>query len=85
MRPLAVGVGVLGFAAVSLLSACATQVSVADMYGPNFGLRVLPHFDAESDPDPKAVVNGLYAPRPLQGTWLRSPSQAPSAGDTWAP
>ncbi len=63
--------------AASLLSACATSVSVSDLYQPNFGRHVLPHFDASADPDPLAIANGLYAPRPLQD------GQFTGAG--WAP
>ena len=71
--------------AVLLLSACATGVSVSDLSGDNFGYRVFPHFDASVDPDPRAVVNGLYAPQPLLGPcyWCSSQSQLNSAG--WAP
>lgn len=55
------------------LSACAS-VSVSDMYRPNFGVRVFPHFDASADPDPAAISNGLYVPRglrppPSQSSW----------------
>jgi hypothetical protein len=52
--------------AVFLLDACATGEYISDIYKPNFGLRVFPHFDASVDPDPIAIANGLYAPRPLQ-------------------
>ena len=46
------------------LSACATSgVSVEDMYKPNFGRYVFPHFDASANPDPGVVANGLYVPR----------------------
>ena len=71
--------------AVLLLSACATSVSVSDLSSPNFGYRVLPHFDASVDPDPRAVANGLYAPRPLLGPcyWCSTQSQMNSAG--WSP
>lgn len=62
--------------AVSLLSACAsTGVSEADLYKPNHGLQVFPHFDAGVNPDPLAVANGLYSQRPLrysqsQSSWV---------------
>lgn len=72
-------------AAVLLLSGCATNVSVSDLSGPNFGYRVFPHFDASVDPDPRAIVNGLYAPQPLQGPcyWCSSQSQLNWSG--WSP
>jgi hypothetical protein len=54
-------------AAAFLFSGCATQDYASRMYGPNFGLRVFPHFDASLDPDPKAIANGLYTAKLLQG------------------
>jgi len=51
---------------VLLLGACATSVSVSNLYQPNFGVRAFPHFDGASDPDPRALSNGLYSPWPLQ-------------------
>lgn len=70
---------------ILFLSACATSISSSDLSGPNFGYRVFPHFDAAVDPDPRAVVNGLYAPQPLLGPcyWCSSQSQLNSAG--WSP
>jgi hypothetical protein len=69
---------------VLLLSACATSVSVSDLYQPNFGRQVLPHWDGSADPDPEAVANGLYTPRPLQQCYLCSP-QAQFQWSGWAP
>jgi len=72
--------------AAFLLSACATQDYVSDMSQPNFGSRVLPHFDASADPDPVAVANGLYSSRPLQGPcYLCSSSQSPMTWGAWSP
>ena len=71
--------------AASLLSACATPDYVSDMYQPNFGRQVLPHFDASADPDPVAVANGLYSSRPLQGTCYLCSSQSPMIWGSWAP
>jgi hypothetical protein len=60
-----------------LLTGCATGgVSQADLYGPNFGVRVLPHFDADHDPDPVAITNGLYSGRPLNPCERCSPQSA---------
>lgn len=70
---------------VLLLSACATSVSASDMYKPNYGLRVLPHFDASVDPDPMAIANGLYAPRPLQDPCYRCSSQSQFNWAGWSP
>jgi hypothetical protein len=78
--------GALVAIAVLLPAACATRDYVSDMYQPNFGLHKFSHFDASSDPDPTAVANGLYAPRPLQRScYLCSPSQAPFDQAGWAP
>jgi hypothetical protein len=57
--------------AVSLLSACAS-ISVSDMYKANFGRQAFPHFDASIDPDPLAITQGLYAPRPLRSSQSQS-------------
>jgi hypothetical protein len=63
--------------AVLGLSACATSgVSVEDMYKPNFGRYVFPHFDASASPDPGIIANGLYVPRSMRA--------APS-GSSWSP
>jgi hypothetical protein len=64
--------------AVLGLAACATGtgVTVSDLYKPNYGVHVFPHFDASADPDPAAIANGLYVPRTLRGV----PSQS-----SWAP
>ncbi len=70
--------------AVLLLSACATSVSVSDLYQPNFGRQVLPHFDASADPDPVAITNGLYAPWPLDPCY-RCSSQSQFTWAGWAP
>lgn len=72
--------------AVLLLSACAARDYVSDMYQPNFGLRVFPHFDASVDPDPVAIANGLYTSRPLQGPcYLCSRSQSQFNWAGWSP
>ena len=70
--------------AVSLLSACAS-VTADDLYKPNFGMHVFPHFDASADPDPLAVTNGLYAsPSFHDPCYLCSPASRFSS-PTWAP
>jgi hypothetical protein len=69
--------------AVLILSGCATSVSVSDLSGPNYGLRVLPHFDASFDPDPTALANGIYAYKPLQDRCYRC-YQSPNAS-AWSP
>jgi hypothetical protein len=70
--------------AVLLLSACATSVSVSDLSQANYGLQKLPHIDGSVDPDPRAISNGLYSPRPLQQCYLCSPqSQLNWSG--WSP
>lgn len=51
--------------AALMLGGCAT-VSVSDLSQPNFGYREFPHFDASTNPDPRNIVNGLYAPGTLQ-------------------
>jgi hypothetical protein len=72
--------------AASLLSACATTVSVSDLSEANFGYRVFPHFDASIDPDPRAIANGLYAPQPLLGPcyWCSS-QQSQLNWSGWSP
>jgi hypothetical protein len=67
---------------VVTLGACATSVSVSDLYQPNFGVRTFSHFDGASDPDPRAVSNGLYSPRPLQERCFFCSDTAQGA---WAP
>ncbi|MEA3142417.1 MAG: hypothetical protein QOK23_4586 [Gammaproteobacteria bacterium] len=69
--------------AVLILSGCATEVSIADLSGPNYGLRLLAHFDASLDPDPTALANGIYASKPLQD-WCYRCYQAPDAS-AWSP
>jgi hypothetical protein len=71
-------------AAISLLGACA-GVTADDLYKPNFGRQLLPHFDASADPDPMAVTNGLYASPSLQGpcSFCSPQSRLNMAG--WAP
>lgn len=69
---------------VLLQSACA-GVSVSDLSRPNFGSQALPHFDAAFDPDPLAITNGLYAPRPLQGPCSFCVPQGQSAWMGWSP
>ena len=71
--------------AVTLLSACATSVSVSDLYEPNYGVRKFSHFDAAVDPDPMAITNGLYAPRPLQNSCYRCYSQSQLDWTGWSP
>jgi hypothetical protein len=68
-----------------LLGACATTVSVSDLSLPNFGYQKLPHFDAFTDPDPRAVANGLYAVRPLQYGCAWCTSQPPLYWSGWSP
>ena len=70
--------------AVLLQSACA-GVSVSDLSRPNFGSQALPHFDAAFDPDPMAITNGLYAPRPLQGPCSFCASRSQSTWMGWSP
>lgn len=70
---------------IGLLSACAGRDYVSDMYTPNFGLRVFPHFDASADPDPMAVANGLYAPQPLKAPCYHCSTQSQSNWTSWAP
>jgi hypothetical protein len=74
----------ISLSAVVLLSACATSVSMSDLYQPNYGRQVLPHWDASADPDPVAISNGLYTPRPLQQCYLCS-SQSQLQWSGWAP
>jgi hypothetical protein len=69
--------------AALLLSACATQDYASRMSEPNFGLRMFPHFDASVDPDPEAIANGLYTPRPLQGPCYVC-SHSPYTGSRWS-
>ncbi len=71
--------------AICLLGGCATSVSVSDLSGPHFGYRVFPHFDAAVDPDPMAIANGLYAPRPLQNSCYRCASQSQLDWTGWSP
>jgi hypothetical protein len=71
--------------AVLLASGCATSVSVSDLSGPNFGYRVMPHFDASGDPDPMAVTNGLYMPRTLRNPCYGCSSQSQLDWSGWAP
>jgi hypothetical protein len=74
----------ISLAAVSLLSACAT-VTADDLYKPNFGRQVLPHFDASADPDPMAITNGLYASPNLRGPCYFCASQSRFDSAAWAP
>lgn len=71
--------------AVLLLSACATSVSVSDLYQPNFGRQILPHWDGSADPDPMAIANGLYTPRPLQNSCYLCSPRAQFQWGGWAP
>jgi hypothetical protein len=66
------------------LSACATSVSESDLYGPNYGLRVVPHFGADMDPDPTALANGIYGSTKFQYRCYRCSNQWPNSSD-WAP
>lgn len=70
---------------ISLLSACATSVSVSDLYEPNYGRQAFSHFDAAVDPDPMAIANGLYAPRPLQNSCYRCSPQSQLDWTGWSP
>jgi hypothetical protein len=69
---------------VSLLSACAT-VTADDLYKPNFGKALLPHFDASADPDPMALANGLYASPNLHDPCYLCSPQSRFNAPTWAP
>jgi hypothetical protein len=71
--------------AVSLLSACASSVSVEDLYKPNFGRQVFPHFDASADPDPLAITNGLYASPTLHDPCYLCSPQSRFNSAAWAP
>jgi hypothetical protein len=69
---------------VSLLAACAS-VTADDLYKPNFGRQVFPHFDASADPDPMAITNGLYASPNLNTPCFFCSSQSRFNAPTWAP
>ena len=69
---------------VSLLSACAS-VTADDLYKPNFGKQVFPHFDGSRDPDPMAVTNGLYASPSIHGPCYLCSSQSAFNSSAWAP
>jgi hypothetical protein len=71
-------------AAAALLAACAS-VTADDLYKPNFGLQVFPHFDASADPDPMAVANGLYASPNLHAPCYLCSPQSRFNAPTWAP
>jgi hypothetical protein len=70
--------------AALLLSACAS-VTADDLYKPNFGRTVLPHFDAYTDPDPMAVTNGLYASPSLHDPCYLCSPQSRFNSAAWAP
>jgi hypothetical protein len=70
--------------AALLLSACATQDYASRISEPNFGLRIIPHFDASLDPDPKAIADGLYTSQPLHDPCFVCFSQ-PFTGSSWSP
>jgi hypothetical protein len=74
--------GALLMAALSL-SACAT-VSESDLYGPNYGLQVVPHFGVDMDPDPTALANGMYGSTKFQNRCYRCTNQWPNTAG-WAP
>jgi hypothetical protein len=69
---------------VSLLGACAS-VTVDDLYKPNFGRQVFPHFDASADPDPMAITNGLYASPTLRDRCYLCSPQSRFNSAAWAP
>ena len=69
---------------VSLLSACAS-VTADDLYKPNFGKHVFPHFDGSRDPDPMAVANGLYASPSIHDPCYLCSSQSRFDSSAWAP
>ena len=75
--------------AASLLCACAPSASLSELSQPNFGYRVLPHFDAYTDPDPVAVANGLYASPisqdPCLHAFFRCSAQGQFNWSGWAP
>lgn len=70
--------------AVSFLSACAS-VTADDLYKPNFGKQVFPHFDASADPDPMAITNGLYASPSLRDQCYLCSPQSRFNSAAWAP
>jgi hypothetical protein len=69
---------------VALLASCAS-VTADDLYKPNFGRQVFPHFDASADPDPMAVTNGLYASPNLNTPCFFCSPQSRFNAPTWAP
>jgi hypothetical protein len=69
---------------VVFLSACAMGVSESDLYQPNFGLRMVPHFEAAVDPDPTTLANGIYGSARFQNRCYRCSSEWPQSAD-WAP
>jgi hypothetical protein len=69
---------------VALLSACA-GVTADDLYKPNFGRQLLPHFDASADPDPLAITNGLYASPSLRDPCYLCSPQSRFNSAAWAP
>jgi len=71
-------------AAASLLSACAA-VTADDLYKPNFGRQVFPHFDASVDPDPMAITNGLYASPHFNDPCYFCSPQSRFNSSAWAP
>jgi hypothetical protein len=71
-------------AGISLLGACAS-VTADDLYKPNFGRQLLPHFDASADPDPMAVTNGLYASPSLHDPCYLCSPQSRFNSAAWAP
>jgi hypothetical protein len=69
---------------VLLLSACAS-VTADDLYKPNFGKQVFPHFDGSRDPDPMAVAHGLYASPSIHDPCYLCSSQSGFNSSAWAP
>jgi len=70
---------------VSFLGAACAGVTADDLYKPNFGRQLLPHFDASADPDPMAVANGLYASPSLRGPCYLCSPQSRFDQAAWAP
>jgi hypothetical protein len=74
----------VSLAGASLLGACA-GVTADDLYKPNFGRQLLPHFDASADPDPMALTNGLYASPSLRDPCYLCSPQSRFNSAAWAP
>jgi hypothetical protein len=60
-------------------------VTADDLYKPNFGRQLLPHFDASADPDPMAVAKGLYASPSLHDPCYLCSPQSRFNSAAWDP